>query len=166
MEASVTRTSAGQDVQNTLIVPTFPLRFQIAPGRQSRLGIADAPFTVTSSSGEVIAQGVTDASGEVPIPLINLFFGSVTVHIFDTDYDVVFQPAVPPTTLQGQQKLLDVLGYETGYQLNFPPKIPPDDNIDGPRTEQAIMNFQCDERLAIDGKIGPKTLSKLKEATS
>ena len=40
------------------------------------------------------------------------------------------------------------------------------DKIDGkigPKSKQAILNFQRDNNLVVDGKVGPKTWSKLKD---
>lgn len=165
VEANVTRTSGGLTTLNTLVVVQFPIRFQIAPGTDSGLGIKGAPFTLTANGVRIPADSsTTDDNGEVRIPLINLLAGPVVVNIFDTDYTVSLTPAKPVDKLDGQQQRLDVLGYMTGYQLDFPRKEPPDDNLDGPRTEQAIMNFQCDRNLFLDGVIGKRTKDALQTA--
>lgn len=166
MDASVTRTSDDQSVLNTLVIPAFPVRFQIAGGDAAGLGIANAPFTMTSNGQPVPTDATTtDANGEVRIPLFLLISGQVVVHIFDTDYTFSLKTLEPIKGLVGQQQRLDQLGYMTGYQLDFLRQEPPDDNKDGPRTEQAIMNFQSDNNLFLDGVIGKNTTAALKKAS-
>jgi hypothetical protein len=166
LDTSVARTSNDLTTVNTLVVVTFPIRFQIAPGTDSGLGIKDAPFTLTAGGVRIPTDSdKTDENGEVRIPLANLLVGGpVVVNVFDTDYTVALTPIKPIDQLDGQQQRLDTLGYMMGYQLDFPPKDPADDNLDGPRTQQAIMNFQSDQNLFLDGVIGAKTRDALKSA--
>ena len=51
-----------------------------------------------------------------------------------------------------QKKLTD-LGYKVGGV----------DSIFGPNTKEAVMNFQRDYGLSVDGQVGPKTWAKLNE---
>jgi len=156
--------------QNTIVVQTLPVRFQIAPGRGSGLGIAGAPFVI-SAAGVEISRGVTNAEGEVGVPVIPLFVGNVTVRIFDTDYLVSLTPVTPVDKLLGQEQRLDALGYFTGYQITAPRRDPQpatrqEEETQPPtRTESAFMNFQTDENLAVDGRFGPNTSAKLREAS-
>ena len=53
--------------------------------------------------------------------------------------------------LRGVQRRLQLLGYYTG-------KV---DNIMGPKTERAILNFQADNQLRTDRIVGPQTGPKL-----
>lgn len=59
----------------------------------------------------------------------------------------------PIDTVEGLQGRLNNLNYPAG----------PIDGIMGPRTTEALRNFQRDNDLVIDGKYGPKTKEKLKE---
>ena len=162
IESLVARTFEGLDLLNTLEWPTFPVRFQIAPGTGSDLGIAKVDFSVLSN-GVQIASGQTDANGEVQIPLLPVFFRGVCLRIFSTDYDLAIHPGLEPIdTLKGQQKRLEIIGYVSGYQLIAIASSVPDDGSDGPRTQQSIMNFQTDGNLDIDGEIGPRTTKLLK----
>ena len=162
LPASLTRTSTGLDTKNTLVVPTLPLRFQFAPGGQAGVGCAGAPFTITAA-GQQIGGGTTNDKGEVPVPFAHLFFAPpVVVHIFDTDYNLTIGPADVTETLPGWQKRLDVLGYLTGHQLTPMGSDRPDDGTNGTRTLQAVLNFQTDEGLSVDGEIKDKTKAALK----
>jgi hypothetical protein len=166
LSALVTRTAEGLEILNTLVVPTgeVRLRFQIAPGTGGGLGISRAQFSLLFG-GEEFASGTTDANGEVGIPIQQMLSGGVVVRIFGTDYNVTFHPKLQPVgILTGQQKRLDIMGYITGYQLGEfrTASGRPDDNINGVRTQQAIMNFQTDQSLDIDGVIGPQTINALK----
>ena len=143
---------------------TYPVRFQFAPGAANGLGITGADFVVTSGGVE-IANGTTDANGEVQIPIMPLFSGPVTVTILGADYVFSFHPQAKPEAEAGVQQRLDKLGYMSGYQLKPLPDAPIDDGKDGTETQQAIMNFQCDENLALDGVVGPNTRAALVSRT-
>jgi hypothetical protein len=162
LPALLARTISGLDNLNTLVIPTFPLRFQFAPGRQSGVGTAGAAFQIFAA-GQQIGGGITNNQGEVPVPIAQLVFSSpVVVHIFDTDYNVTMGPSDVSESLPGWQKRLEVLGYMTGYQLVPIGSDRADDNDNGPRTQQSVLNFQIDQSLEVDGDIGPKTSGGLK----
>lgn len=164
-EAFVARTAADQQGVNTLVVLTYPVRFQLAPGFANGIGISGAAFVV-SANGVEIARGQTDANGEVPIPIAPLFVGPVEVAVLGTTYAFSFHPQAKAETLAGIQQLLDKLGYVNGYQLVARAAAQPDDGKDGPMTQQSIMNFQCDENLVLDGVIGPTSRSLLVARTA
>lgn len=161
--APVTRTSEGEDLVNTLtaIRDVVKIRFQIAPGTGAGLGIANADFRILSGGTE-ITSGQTNADGEVEVPLQPLLTGNVTVRIFDSDYNLTLHGGLEAvTTLRGQQKRYDIMGYITGYQLTTVGNAAPDDGRDGSKTQQAIMNVQTDGNLSIDGTVGNQTRTEL-----
>lgn len=161
--APVGRTSEGEDLVNTLAVvnEVVKIRFQIAPGTDAGLGIASADYEILVG-GAQHSTGQTNADGEVEVPLQPLLTGPVVVRIFGSDYNLTLHAGLQAvTTLAGQQKRYDILGYITGYQLNTVGNNPPDDGTDGVRTQQAIMNFQTDSNLAIDGTVGNQTRTNL-----
>lgn len=161
--APVTRTSEGQNLVNTLtaIRDVVKIRFQIAPGTDANLGIANAAYRILSGGTE-IASGQTNADGEVEVPLQPLLTGAVTVRIFESDYNLTLHAGLRAvTTLAGQQKRYDILGYITGYQLGTVGNAPPDDGRDGTKTQQAIMNVQADSNISIDGTVGNQTRTQL-----
>lgn len=163
VSAPVARTSEGEDLTNTLSVTreVVKIRFQIAPGTDANLGIADAEYRILSGGTE-ITSGQTNAEGEIEVPLQPLLTGAVTVRIFETDYNLTLHAGLEAvTTRKGQQKRFDILGYMTGYQLSPIGSDAPDDDNDGPRTQQSIMNLQADSGISIDGAIGAQTRTQL-----
>lgn len=168
LEALLARTMEGLPTLNTLVTSLLVvrLRFQIAPGTASDLGIANVPYSLLSG-GTQFETGQTDANGEVAVPLSPLLTGStIVVRIFGTDYDLSLHAGLQAINgMNGRQKRLDVLGYMTGYQLTGIANAVPDDGNDGPRTQQSIMNLQTDQNLTIDGDIGPQTTNALRAQT-
>jgi hypothetical protein len=164
IEALVARTSQDQQGVNTIVVLTYPVRFQLAPGAANGLGIVGADFVVTAGGVE-IANGTTDANGEVQIPIFPLFSGPVTVTIFETDYVFSFHPEAKIDALAGVQQRLEKLGYMSGYLLAPLGSAATDTNKDDAKTQQALMNFQCDENLTLDGRVGPETRGALASRT-
>jgi hypothetical protein len=161
--APVGRTSEGEDLVNTLttVLEVVKIRFQIAPGTGANLGIADAEYKLLSGSTE-IASGTTTADGEIEVPLQPLLTGAVTVRIFESDFNLTLHGGLEAvTTLKGQQKRYDILGYHTGYLRDVVGNGLPDDGRDGPKTQQCIMNVQTDGSLAIDGTVGNQTRTEL-----
>ncbi len=148
--------------RNVLALRVVKLRFQIAGGNGGDLGIADAPFTVFLGDLQ-IGSGQTDSNGE--LSLIIAPGESLQVQMLDTIYNVSFGPAMNAlTALPGQQKRLEALGYLTGHLLAPLANAVPDDNVDGPRTQQAVLNFQSDQNLTIDANIGNNTRNALRTA--
>lgn len=161
--APVTRTSEGEDLVNTLVVSrdVVKIRYQIAPGTEAGLGIANADFKILSGGTE-IKSGKTNADGEIEVPLQPLLTGAVTVNIFGTDFNLTLHKGLEVVTnRRGQQKRFDILGYITGYQRDPVANNVPDDNLDSTRFQQAIMNLQTDSNLDIDGIIGNNTRTDL-----
>lgn len=148
--------------KTTLQKKTLRIRFQICGGEVDGLGIAGAEYVFTRSDGER-AEGKTDENGEVKIEYVS---GQThAIRIFGTDYRVRLHRGYEEIgTLEGIQKRLDTLGYMTGYLLEPIGNDVPDDGLDGPRTQQAIMNFQADHGLAIDGVPGARTKEALQDA--
>jgi hypothetical protein len=159
-DALIARTADALSQLNTLAIPVVRIRFQICPGVDAGIGIAAAPYTV-SAGGAQFKSDVTDANGEVTVPILLITMGGVVLRIFDTDYPLSFHVLRAVNTIPGQQKRLDVLGYITGYLLNPLGNRPIDDGNDSGRFQQAINNFQTDQTIAIDGDIGPQTRGRL-----
>ena len=156
---SLARSNESLLTRNVLALRQVKLRFQIAGGTGSDLGTANAPFTVSLGDLQV-AAGQTDANGELTVLIAP---GEVLqVQVLDTTYNVSFGAVMDAvSTLRGQQKRLDVLGYLTGQLLTALGNSVPDDNTDGARTRQAALNFQTDQNLIIDADIGTNTRNAL-----
>ncbi len=167
INAPVARTAEGEELVNTLVVSreVVKIRFQIAPGTDANLGIADVDYEV-HSGGAVIKSDKTNADGEIEVPLQPLLTGAAIVKIFDTDYSLTLHAGLEGIrTRKGQQKRYDILGYMTGYQLTPIASAVADDGSDGPRTQQSIMNVQADSNISIDGGVGNQTRTQLTTKT-
>lgn len=162
-EALISRTLDGLTHLSTLVMPTVRVRFQICPGTDTGLGIAGVNYRVLQNGVE-FKKDVTDANGEATVPILLIQQGGAVLRIFDTDYNLSFHPLQALNTVAGQQKRFDVAGYFTGYQLVELANNVIDDGVDTPRFQQAIMNFQTDQVIAMDGVIGPKTRGKMQKA--
>jgi hypothetical protein len=157
------RLAQGDSERTVIDVPTLlRIRFQICGGTAEGLDVPGADYEVRRG-GTVIRRGTTRPGEDIEI-----HYRAGQEHrlrIFDTDY--VIRPhagLAPVTELAGAQKRLEILGYLTGYQLEPLEDDPPDDSVDGPRTQQAIMNFQADRGLRLDGLLGEETRRSLEEA--
>ncbi|MEY2429491.1 MAG: hypothetical protein QOJ40_2376 [Verrucomicrobiota bacterium] len=160
--ASLARSVETPLTRNVLALRVVKLRFQIAGGTGSDLGVVNAPFTV-SLDGLEVASGQTDANGE--LSLLIAPGETLQVRVLDTIYNVDFAPAMEAlTTLHGQQKRLEIVGYLTGHLLTPLANAVPDDAVDGPRTRQAALNLQTDQNLVIDADIGTNTRNALRTA--
>lgn len=163
INAPVARTAEGEELVNTLVVSKeiLKIRFQIAPGTDANLGIADADYKILSGGAE-IKSGKTSADGEIEVPLQPALTGAVIVQIFDTDFSLTLHAGLEGIrTRKGQQKRYDILGYMTGYQLTPIESAVADDGTDGTRTQQSIMNLQTDSNISIDGGVGNDTRTQL-----
>ena len=163
-EVDVTRTADDLDHGNTLVLPDVKVRFQIAPGTASGLGIDGAEY-VLLISGTEIGRDRTNADGEIALPLRAVMDRTLTVRIFETEYAFEIHPGLQAIdTRRGQQKRLDIAGYMTGYQRSAVGSDEPDDGTDGTRTQQSILNLQADSDIGVDGDIGPQTLGAIRTA--
>ncbi|WP_394845908.1 peptidoglycan-binding protein [Pendulispora brunnea] len=160
------RTMPGSASYNTVRLPTtIPVRFQLAPGTGPNLGIANADYTVGLEGEPPLAQGKTDATGQVPVLLAAFWVGTPIIEILGTRYEVHLHSELASIkTLAGVQKRLDALGYMTGYQLVPIGDAEPADGVDGARTQQAILNFQSDHEFVMNGFLSNETLNAIDEA--
>jgi hypothetical protein len=101
-------------------------------------------------------EGQTDANGHLqhPIPP-NAREGKLVVHDggVDEEYPLNLGYLDPITEVSGVQKRLSSLGFDCGEV----------DGILGPKTEQAISEFQVQHKLDPTGEVDDKTRQKLKE---
>jgi hypothetical protein len=160
-EAFVQRVLEGLPQFNTIAMPIVRIRFQIAPGTGTGLGIAAVPFQV-QVGGVAVHAGTTDANGEVTVPIPFIAAGGCVLRIFDSEFPLDFTPTLDPvTSALGQLQRMDQMGYVTGYQLDatIEPSTSPTRNTE--RSRQCCLNFQNDAAIAIDDIIGNQTRTTL-----
>lgn len=160
LRAAVARTVPDRAHHNTLAVLPVRLRFQIAPGTGSGLGIAGLTYEIRIDD-HLVFRGTTSADGEALIPYGPLTLGPVILRMMDTDYQIQLYPALQLiTNFAGLRKRLETLGYLTGY-LTLPLQGQPDVDEDSVETQQAILNLQADQGQTIDGDVGRQTRDRL-----
>lgn len=147
----VTRSAAGTDTPSTLRPDVVELYFQVYPGTRTRegtnIGIPNVPYTITIP-GLPEQRGNTDSDGKIRISLMP--GTTATVRVFDTEYRVTARNTLEPVEQRpGLQRRLQMLGYNLGPA-----------GVDGRRgrfTEKAVLDFQADAGLRIDGIPGRRT---------
>lgn len=157
----IPKSVADQTTGATLGLETVEIFFSMspgAPGNTSR-GIAGADWTL-SMLGFVLDSGTTAADGKIRVTLAPSF--PHVLRVLGTDYDLTIRKGKMPaaTTALGQQRRLVSLGYGLGEGG------PDHDGVDGslgPKSDLAILDFQCDQGLAMDGVIGPITRGRLEQ---
>jgi len=77
----------------------------------------------------------------------------VKLIIDDDTWNLTLSHLDPIDTVEGLQERLNNLNYPVG----------PVDGIEGPRTREAVRNFQRDYDLKVDGLYGPKSQEKLRQ---
>jgi hypothetical protein len=160
-EAYVQRVLEGLSHFNTIAMPIVRIRFQVAPGTGTGLGISGVPFQV-QVGGVPVHAGNTDANGEVTVPIPFIAVGNCSLRIFDSDFPLDFQAALDPVAnVKGQLQRLDQMGYVTGYQLDDTIEPSVEATRATPRSRQATLNLQADSDIAIDDDIGPQTRTQL-----
>jgi GH25 family lysozyme M1 (1,4-beta-N-acetylmuramidase) len=87
----------------------------------------------------------------------NVFFGGEDAFQAFLGNDAPARPPFVPTIANIQQVLLDA-----GLDIGAPDGKP--DGVAGPKTKQAIRQFQAAHGLVVDGIVGPKTLAALAAA--
>ena len=160
-EALVQRVLEGLTHFNTIAMPIVKIRFQLAPGTGTGLGINGVPFQVLVG-GVAVHAGTSDPNGEVTVPIPFITAGGCVLRIFDSDFPLDFSPALDPVSGDsGQLQRMDQMGYVTGYQLSDVIEPSTDAVRNTERSRQCALNFQADANITIDDNIGNQTKGQL-----
>jgi hypothetical protein len=166
--AFISRLVTGSTAFNTLNIPTVPVTFQTSPGVPSGndRGIADLEFRVLSGAN-VIQTGKTPADGRIQVRVPG---GRSTLEILDgatpvATYDVRVhtQALEADSTIEGIQRRLRLLGYQIGRDGAETDGVSPNINK---RFDRAILDFQIDQKLNIDGRVDATTTTKINDAVN
>lgn len=120
---------------------------------------------INTDGPDGVAGTLDDNRGVIPRNVANkaMYRNAAVVARDSLDYEKLFYATeldpVPAntydvTTIIGYQRALATLAYYAGKA----------DGVVGPLTQGAIQKFQTDHGLVVDGKVGPKTQTKLLEA--
>jgi hypothetical protein len=148
--------AAGQ--QHVFRKKTAPVLLRVVLLDENHQPMAGAPYKL--AVGESVVEGSTGPDGflEQPVPQAAAT-ARLSVKLNRPDgvtgysWDLRLGMLDPQTTITGIQARLNNLGYNTG----------PVDGIKGPRTTEAIKEFQAKYGLTVDGIAGPITQGKLVE---
>jgi len=147
------RTDKSLAHHNTLVLRKLKVYFQQFPGKSgtdAERAVANIDYTL-KVDGRVVDIGKTAADGSVTL---NVPAGvPCTLNALGTDYTVTMHGFLEPvTTVFGQQRRLQMLGFNLGDV----------DGKVGRRTDKAFEDFQADQSLLPDGVVGGGTQGKLK----
>jgi len=161
----VSRLAQDAAAHNTLDSRTIEVFFQKSPSTpegDSR-GIERLDYQIVAN-GIVIQSGTTEADGKIEVPIVGgqaelhlTFAGNPVATYQFTARDDAFEAG---TTIIGVQRRLRSLGYHLGHAGDSVDGI---DGDLGQRTDRAILDFQIDNQLAIDGVVGTGTQRKLND---
>ena len=150
-DAYVTRSAQGTTSRNVLDHGRPILVLSDIPGPDG-IPLMNTPWQLFLDDTEV-ASGVTDSEGRVivrvplkPDKVYRLEYPGRSVEIGASELEDV-------GSTKGMQQRLALLGYDPG----------PSDGISGPLTESALMEFQKDYDLLLDGIYGPESKAKILE---
>jgi len=130
---------------------TIELIFQRYPGTDADAAIKGLVYEITVGESPP-SKGITGADGKITIRLGAR--EAAQLKIMDTIFTIEAIDNIQPLSeFSGVQRRLRMLGY---YSWNV-------DGIFGPRTERALLNFQADNQLEINGLCNDETKAKLRE---
>lgn len=186
--APVARLVSSSNAFNTLNTPPpVPIHFQKSPDfpDSKPRGIAGLDFQVTVN-GSIVTTGRTAADGLVDVPVppggsatLQLLFAGKVVAEYEVTVDSAaladlnsVDPILDPegrsqdanellntAEILGIQQRLRMLGYQIGHGGDEGTGV---SALMGLEMERGVLDFQIDQGLLPDAKVGPKTKDKLK----
>lgn len=146
------------ELRHKFVSKRKPLKLTLILRDQYEQPIANAPciLQVDSKSNKLTSDG--DGKVELEIPPSAAGAQLVIQDTEQTPYGGITIPIKigyldPVDEVSGQKGRLSSLGYFTG-------RI---DGTDSPEFRMAVEEFQCEQKLTVDGICGPQTQAKLKE---
>jgi hypothetical protein len=149
--------SRGSGARHKFQVNAVPLTLQVVVLNVGGKPMANAPVRLDVEGNA--NQLTTDGSGKIQLPIGNATQAGKLVVQTDT-LDCALEVSVgeldPIDEVTGQIGRLNNLGYDAG------PALAPVDDDAKMQFRSAVEEFQCDQKLNIDGICGPQTQAKLK----
>lgn len=161
----LSRLVRGSTAHNTLDSRTIEVFFNKSPAwpEGDDRGIEQLDYEIVAG-GATVRSGTTDADGRIEVPVtggqaeLRLKFGGNPVATYQLNLRDDALEA--DDTITGVQRRLRILGYHLGHAGDD------QDGVDGDlgrKTDKAILDFQIDNQLAIDGAVGHNTRNKLND---
>ncbi len=162
----VSRLVKGATGHNTLNATVVEVFFHRSPGWPSgdTRGIEGLEYQIMTG-GAVAHSGKTGKDGKIEVTVsggqaeLQLMSGGKAVASYQVN--VRSDPYEAGNTIKGVQRRLRGLGYQVGHDGAAQNGVT---NSMNEATDRAILEFQVDQNLAIDGKVGPHTQSRLNNA--
>jgi Putative peptidoglycan binding domain len=150
---------------NTLDSRTIEVFFHKSPSwaESDTRGIGEMDYEIVAD-GIVVRSGTTEDDGRIEVPVtggqaeLRLTFQGNEVATYQ--FNVRDDALEGDTTIPGIQRRLRILGYHLGHAGAG------QDGIDGDlggKSDKAILDFQIDNQLAIDGVVGANTRTTLND---
>ena len=161
----ISRLLSSSGAHNTINIPVAEVFFQMSPGPSEGddRGIDQLEFQVVHG-GRTVQSGRTGSDGRIlmrvhgGVSQLNLISGGNVVAQYT--FTVRGDPFEAATEITGVQRRLRSLGYHLGHAGAAGDGI---DGDVGARTDKAILDFQIDQGLVFDGKVGTHTRAKLND---
>ena len=156
------KSGSGTTHGNTAVIHKIKICFQVFPGKlgtDAQRGIPDVPYEVemVDSSGIGLkSTGKTAKDGSIEL---NILEGETAIlTIFDTDYPITVKKSFSPLTSSiGVKQRLSLLGY---YNVPWQGNIP-NWNGDDKANAIAVLNYQADSSINVDGNFNDKIFDGL-----
>ena len=162
---SLSRLVSDSTAHNTLDSRTIEVFFHKSPSwaESDTRGIEQLNYEIVAG-GVTVRSGTTEADGRIEIPVsggqaeLRLKVGEDAV----ATYQFILRDDALEAgdTIAGVQRRLRILGYHLGHAG---PSLDGVDGDLGRNTDRAILDFQIDNQLAIDGAVGRGTLNQIND---
>ncbi|MFL6393017.1 MAG: peptidoglycan-binding domain-containing protein [Nitrososphaeraceae archaeon] len=156
-ELTVRELSKGTETRHRLVVKQSTHRLRVALQRFGARPAAGMSCTVRLGGETKTVK--TDGEGKLEVDLPSgAELGELEIDAPDTDFDRLKIPIRvghldPIVEISGQEARLNNLGYRAGTA----------GDRNAPAFRSAVEEFQCDEKLPVDGVCGVRTQAKLKQ---
>jgi hypothetical protein len=149
--------------------PTLKLRLKLLDRAGSPLKQQECRLAVENTTEKLVSDGKGIVSTVIdPAALRGRIEFRNLGHAIDTSDTLLIGALDPIDSVPGQIGRLNNLGYLAGDPLRPPGKSESQEEKPDPDAEQAfrsaVEEFQADHSLTVDGKCGPNTQARLKEA--
>lgn len=111
-------------------------------------------LSITNADSVLAVQPATEAQPQAQAPAANIVVNQEALPLVETPATSPASSSTQPPDAKSIQQALKQLGFYTGVV----------DGKLGPKTKEAIKEFQQRNNLEVDGKVGPKTWALLKSA--
>lgn len=151
-EKEVRAETRSVDATHQFVLSGKPLKLRIVVKDMADKPVAGKPCELKVTGSPDVSPLSTDGKGMVERE-IKPDASAGKLSVTDLNLELRIGHLDPIQTITGQKGRLNNLGYDAG-EVNDEETL---------QFRSAVEEFQCDHKLAVDGKCGPNTQAKLKE---